>query len=290
MWPWVSNKNAHKVELPNFCFNNKKVLLATQREGWSHAGYKIVGWITGDECGLFLNMNLFCCSISLLLSLPVSHPVLFISRFPSYFQSGLALLALIAASGTGRIRTRVSWDRPVLCVLDMIVCTFTPTSTLTSSYWLFSFSYRQVPFQWQCQQVHLHCHPFSASMSVPRCLFRRGSLSSSFAGGLGEQTFVPSQNNTSTNRSSKTVKKGNVVPHPDLWVSFIYFFIHCEIMFCHVYLCVHMHLWSTDLIPGAWACWWSVTRGQGWSCVFKWDDIVEQYQNPLEQKMSKVVL
>lgn len=55
-----------------------------------------------------------------------------------------------------------------------------------------------------------------------------------FAGGLGEQSVAPSKNATSTD-SKKTVKKGNVVPHPDLWVSFVYYFILCKTKLCPVY-------------------------------------------------------
>ncbi|XP_064419152.1 tolloid-like protein 2 [Latimeria chalumnae] len=39
-------------------------------------------------------------------------------------------------------------------------------------------------------------------------------------GDLGEQASASSQNSTSSNHNKKTVKKGNVVPRPDLWVSF----------------------------------------------------------------------
>lgn len=62
----------------------------------------------------------------------------------------------------------------------------------------------------------------------------------SFAGGLEEEFHVSSENSTSTDDSYKAVKKGNVVPHTDFWVSVIHFlfpvkpcFIACTCVCLH---------------------------------------------------------
>lgn len=61
--------------------------------------------------------------------------------------------------------------------------------------------------------------------ALPELTRRCVSALISFTGGLGEQSLLSSENATSADRSNNAVIKGNVVPHPDLWVSFIYFFI-----------------------------------------------------------------
>ncbi|NP_001135680.1 uncharacterized protein LOC100216241 precursor [Xenopus tropicalis] len=56
-----------------------------------------------------------------------------------------------------------------------------------------------------------------------------------------EKVGTRNQNATSSNLSRKKVKKGNVVPHPDLWVSLFPFFIICQIIKCFVWFLVTIH-------------------------------------------------
>lgn len=94
-------------------------------------------------------------------------------------------------------------------------------------------------------------------------LTRDESTLFSFAGGLGEE--VSNENATSTNHSDKAVKKGNVVPHPDLWVSFIYFFIPCKSIFLYCFVHVSASVPGRSALPRHFLLW--VNSLKGWVCL-----------------------
>lgn len=86
---------------------------------------------------------------------------------------------------------------------------------------------------------------------------------------------MSNENATSTNHSDKAVIKGNVVPHPDLWVSFTFLTLCKNVFLYWLYVCVCLHAWEISPAQAFFAV-GELSEGVGLPCIMWWVDLIQK--------------